>query len=239
LSDPALAVPITLALGPGLIALAAMSRKSLDLWINALLGGAGWFVALLTRLPLLMLARGLEIYARALYASLMAGLFEETARYFVVKSRSRLINNLRSSASIGLGWGLTEALIIYALQVPFVAAIINHDWTAFIPGALERNIAIAFHLAMTLLISLTVIGRPLTVLLPTTASLHFLLNAMATFIATRTEDPWIIEGSLALIVLAIVIPVYAYTRRLLPPMSSQKSISKASSDNIKVEVKRV
>lgn len=215
--DPALAVPITLALGPGLAALATISRRSLDLWMNALLGGAGWFVALLARLPFLMLARELEIYVRALYASLMAGLFEETARYFVVKSRSRVVNNLRSSVSIGLGWGLTEALIIYALQVPFAAAMRGHEWTVFIPGAVERNIAIAFHLGMTLLISLTVIGRPLALLLPTTISLHFLLNAAATFIAIQLEDPWIIEGSLALIVLVIVVPVYAYVRKLLRP----------------------
>ena len=216
--DPALALPILLALGPGLVALVVISRRSSHLWMNALLGGAGWFVALLVRLPLLMLARGLEIYARTFYASLMAGLFEETARYFVVRSRSHTVKNLRSSASIGLGWGLTEALMIYALQVPFAAAMTGYDWTVFVPGAVERNIATAFHLAMTLLISLTVIGKPLVLLLPTTISFHFLLNAAATYIAMQLEDPWIIEGSLALIVLATAIPVYAYTRRLLRPL---------------------
>jgi len=217
LPDPALALPIILALGPGLVALIAISRRSSSLWINALLGGAGWFVALLARLPLLILARGLEIYVRTFYASLMAGLFEETARYFVVRSRTHTVKNLRSSASIGLGWGLTEALMIYALQVPFAAAMTGYDWTVFVPGAVERNIATAFHLAMTLMISLTVIGRPLALLLPTTILLHFLLNTAATFIAMLLEGPWIIEGSLALIVLAMVMPVYAYTCRLLRP----------------------
>ena len=215
--DLTLAVPIVLALGPGLVALIAISRKSSDLWINALLGGAGWFVALLARSPFLMLAQGLEVYARALYASLMASLFEETARYFVVRSRSRVANSLRSSASIGLGWGLTEALMIYALQVPLATAMTGYDWVVFVPGAVERNIAIAFHLAMTLLISLTAIGRPLALLLSMTISLHFLLNATATFIAIQLGDPWIIEVLLALIVLAIVMPVYAYTRKLLRP----------------------
>jgi len=215
LLEPALALPIVLALGPGLVALAVVSKRGLGLWINALLGGAGWFVALVARLPLLALARGLDIYVSVLYASLMAGLFEETTRYLVVRSRSRVANNLRSWASMGLGWGLAEALVIYALQVPFVATMTSYDWAVFVPGAVERNIAMAFHLAMTLLISLTVIGKPLVLLLPTTISLHFLLNVTATFIATRLENPWLVEGLLALMTLDIVAPVYVYARKLL------------------------
>lgn len=217
LPEPALALPIILALGPGFVALTAVSKRDLGLWINALFGGTGWFVALMVRSPLLALARGLDIYAGVLYASLMAGLFEETTRYLIVRSRSRVANNLRSWASMGLGWGLAEALVIYALQVPFVAAMTGYDWAVFVPGAVERNIAMAFHLAMTLLISLTVIGKPLVLLLPTTISLHFLLNVTATFIATQLENPWLVEGLLALTTLAIATPVYAYARKLLRP----------------------
>jgi len=208
-------VPIFLALGPGFVALAVTSKRDLSLWINALLGGAGWFIALLTRSPLLLLAQGLGVHARVLYASLMAGLFEEAVRYLVVRSRARVTSDLRSWTSMGLGWGLTEALVVYALQVPLVAAMVDYDWIVFVPGAVERNIAIVFHLAMTLMISLTVVKKPLVLLLPTTTSLHFLLNVAATFIAMQLRDPWIVEGLLALIVLVVAIPVYAYTHKLL------------------------
>ncbi|RLG84595.1 MAG: hypothetical protein DRO40_00970 [Thermoprotei archaeon] len=213
--DLTILIPIMIAIAPSLIALAVVSGSKLTRWINAILGGSGWLIALLARTPLLFFIQSLDMFPRIFFASLAAGVFEETMRYFVVKYRISRESNFYSIASIGLGWGLTEAIIIYALQVHTASATYGYYWIDFFPAAIKRNIAIVFHLVMTLLASIAVV-KSIKLLLFATISIHTLLDLVAVLIATYLNNPWLVEGLIALLTLTTIIPVIAYVREIFP-----------------------
>ena len=155
--DPLVAIPMLISVLPGLLLLAAISRSGRGCWLAALVGGAGWLAALIAREPLLLLVESLGTYPRICLAASMAGVFEETSRYLVLRyfasvSRSRSVDPY-TVLSIGLGWGLAEALLLYVVQVPLAVALYGYQWTDLLPGAIERNSATAFHprMAMSML----------------------------------------------------------------------------------------
>ncbi len=205
-------VPILIALGPGFSALLFVSRLRINYWLNAILGGSGWLIALMIRFPLLVLINSLSVFPRIFMASLAAGVFEETIRYLVVRHRVGK-EKLYSSISLGLGWGLAEALIIYVLQVPLASAVYGYNWVELLPGAVERNTAIVFHLAMTLVATIAATRSPWIVLIAIT--MHTLLNITAGLAVLYMSDPWIIEGVLGLLVSILIIPVVIYAENIV------------------------
>ncbi|MCP8308644.1 MAG: YhfC family intramembrane metalloprotease [archaeon] len=114
---------ILIALIPAFALFIYFSRAKGSMWLAFILGGAGWFGALLLRLLPLQLP--LVIYGQDFasnlvyfgYASLLAGLFEEGIRYICIKKASFTREDHRHVLSFGLGWGFLEAVLIYALSV--------------------------------------------------------------------------------------------------------------------------
>jgi len=212
--DPTIIIPIMIALIPCLIALIILCRTSFNYWLSAILGGSGWFIALLIRAPILAYFQNLGFHGIVM-SSIMAGVFEESIRYFITWYKNLRKIDLRSSISIGLGWGLTEAVIIYALQVPVASITRGYEWTAFIPGAIERNIAIVFHLSMTLLLLVAIVRR-FKLLLLIAIFLHVLLNVVGVFTMLMLGNPWITECIIALLVLMMIVPIMIYVRKNIP-----------------------
>ena len=198
-----LTIPILLAILPGLIALMLIAKKKFKLWLDACLGGGGWLLALVLRLPILQFsAKTLNPTHLSLLAAFMAGIFEETFRYLVLKYRLFSKGNpCETVLSVGLGWGLTEAFLIYALQVPLSYTVTGYDWTVYLPGAFERNIAIILHVALTFIIAYSLISNIKYVVLA--IFLHGAVNSLIIPILYVTKDPWIIELILALITVPI------------------------------------
>ena len=209
--DILIIVPILISILPGLVVLTIVSKSNKNYWLMALIGGAGWLVALIAREPILIFIGSLGLYLRVCIASFLAGLFEEVTRYLILKYFISKNIDPYPSLSIGLGWGLTEALLLYAIQVPLAASIYGYQWTDFLPGAIERNTAILFHLGMAMLITLGVIGLiNAKIALSLAICLHTVLNIIAGIAAIKIENVWVIEGIIALIALAVVLPIIYY-----------------------------
>ncbi|MFX0168256.1 MAG: YhfC family glutamic-type intramembrane protease [Candidatus Hodarchaeota archaeon] len=188
-----------IALLPGIVLLVYIARKNQTMWFGALLGGIFWLAALLARTPIQLVVElsGLLIppetallyLALVLFiASLMAGLFEEGFRFLFLRWQPKFIETTKHALSFGLGWGLGEAIIIYVLDVLTIVFFypLLIDLGLSLPpepililnimlGALERNLAIIFHVTATVFVALAVWHRkPLFVGLAITA--HFLFN---------------------------------------------------------------
>ncbi len=100
---------------PGLVILTVISRSNKNYWLMALIGGAGWLVALIAREPVLLLLKSLNLYLRVYFAASMASVFEEITRYLIFKHFISKDIDPYCALSIGLGCGLTEALLLYAI----------------------------------------------------------------------------------------------------------------------------
>ena len=159
-----------------------IARFKGSMWLSALLGGVFWLVALLARTPILFVLElwGLTI-TPAFYVlfvtivifmgALMAGLFEEGIKYGFLKKFPSFVKTVKHALCFGLGWGLSEALLVYVLTVltygflyEWLITIITlppefYLYFSFILGAFERNIAIVYHVSATILVALAVWHR--------------------------------------------------------------------------------
>ncbi len=167
---------------PAFLVFLYIARLKASMWVSAILGGIFWFVALLARIPILLVFElvGLVIspaflmaYTAALLlgASLMAGLFEEGIKYVFLKKYPQYIKAMKHALCFGLGWGISEALLLYVFDV--LAYGFLYDWLItiiplppesililnFMIGAIERNIAILFHVSATIIVALAIWHR--------------------------------------------------------------------------------
>lgn len=188
-----------IALLPGIIIFVFIARKTETMWLGAILGGIFWLAALLARTPLLLIIElaaplippvTLLLYvAIALFiASLLAGLFEEGFRFLFLRWQPKFIETFKHALTFGLGWGVGEAIMVYALDVLAIAFFypLLIDLGITLPpepvlminimfGALERNLAILFHVTATIFVAIAVWHRkPLYLGFAITA--HFLFN---------------------------------------------------------------
>jgi len=196
-----LIIPLALAMLPSLLILAFTSKMKTKLLLTAIMGGGGWFIALIARMPILVLfSKGFQenYVIVAVASSILAGVFEEPARYLLLKHVLKGGGNVDVNAlvSFGLGWGLMEALVIYVFQAAYAGLALNIDWVKLVPGALERNIATLCHVALSFIVAYVIIKGLRLIFIP--ISLHALANLYATFLLQITENPWLIEGFLAL-----------------------------------------
>jgi len=174
-------------------------------WLDALIGGGGWLVAYLLRLPILMALTKLVPLAQAIMASILAGIFEEGLRYLLMRVRMKPNYSPERASALGLGWGLTEALLIYCVNVPLAATVMGYGWLQLMPGAIERNIAITFHVAASCIIAVS-LAKMRWLYLFIAMGLHSVADMAGLAIVAVSENPWVIEGVLALIVIAIAAP---------------------------------
>jgi len=220
---PTMVIGIVIAIVPALALTIILVRGKGSLWKIFLFGWAGWLLALVIRiipvqLPQQLLAPQLESEGILLllflaYASVMAGIFEEGIRYFILKRRPKLMANTSSILSFGLGWGIGEAIIIYVpaiaslpLLSPSVPTLLE-----ILPGALERNLAIITHLALTLIVIKGISKGKIYLVLA--MALHFLVNLVGVTTITLTGNAWFSELTLALAVGATVIVAYFVVKK--------------------------
>lgn len=193
-----------IATGPGFAVLVLVSKRIGYRWLAALLGGLGWFIALLLRYPVFI---PLTIYFGAssiiAYAQAgLAGVFEEPVRYFIIRYFYREKRDEKIAYSIGLGWGVAEALALYVLPI-----LVVYSTTSFmkaLPGAIERNTAILFHVSASNII-LTGIKKSSIGYLAVAIVLHGLLDITAIKLLYIVGEPFLLEGILALITLTVFI----------------------------------
>jgi uncharacterized membrane protein YhfC len=187
-----------IAILPAFLIFLYIARFKGSLWVSALLGGLFWFVAYLARTPILVaidfgalfipVELILAYTAFAIFlASLMAGLFEEGTKYGFLRWQPQFIQTLKHALCFGLGWGISEALWIYAAEVLTVAFF--YEWlltiitlppepvliTSLLFGAIERNLVMVFATSATIFVALAVWHQQWKyALLAITA--HFLYN---------------------------------------------------------------
>ncbi|MCX8205307.1 MAG: YhfC family glutamic-type intramembrane protease [Candidatus Nezhaarchaeota archaeon] len=211
------AIPIAISLAPALVALFKASGTRATAWIIAALGGGGWLVALVLRLPVLM-AVPLSGIVYGYFSSAMAGLFEETARSMLLRLDLVRRLSLRGAAALGLGWGLTEALLVYAIPAGLAAAAGRYGWTDLLPGALERNSALLIHLSLAMLLSWD--PRSLK-LLAASIVIHSAANSVAVTSLYLLRDVWLVELIIALFSAATFTAITACTLKRFKPPAGQ------------------
>ncbi len=198
-----------MSIAPGLSLIILVARRELGLWVDTVVGGGGWFLALLIRLPILLyLGLVLEHSVFILVSCVFAGVFEEVVRYFVLKYSVRESFRFDRVVVIGLGWGVFEAFIVYAIPVLVSYSIYGYEWFLYMSGAIERNVSILFHVSLSFLVTISVLEDRLFLLLA--ICLHFLVDSLATLTMELFVNPWIVELFITLYVLAISVPVITY-----------------------------
>jgi len=208
---------VATALAPALIFSAYANRAKGDLWFGFSLGGAGWLGALIARIAPLyapLALYGVE-FARtmvyACYAAVLAGVFEEPIRYFCVRKVSLVRRSLRHTLSFGLGWGFIEALLIYGLPVAALEIMgMPKTLEQLLPGAVERNLAVASHVAMTFIVLCALLNAALLLL---AVALHAGLNAAAVLTLMLTGDVWLTESVALVFAFATVVIALASLRK--------------------------
>ncbi len=202
-------VALAVALLPASVALATTSGRRVELWLVALLGGGGWLAALALRAPILA-SLDPRSPASGYVASVLAGLFEESLRFVILRTEFLRRLSTRGATALGLGWGLTEATLVYALPVLATSAIKGYGLAELLPGALERNSATAIHLSLALLIS---VNPGSLRLLAVAVALHAAVNCLALASLVAIGNVWVVEGVLVAVAVALLALAVALVRR--------------------------
>lgn len=206
---------IAVAIGPSLLLLTYLAKLRRYYWVDAAIGGGGWLLAYLIRLPLVALASGVsDVWARIFILALMAGVFEESIRYVLMRARLKERLHPHSAAVFGLGWGLVEAFIIYCANIPIALAVASVGWENFLPGAVERDIAILFHVTAAYLIAVSIVRRNYAYLC-LAIILHTIVNVVGVAFLIALKNPWLTEGILALVVSAVAAATLPASKRAI------------------------
>ncbi|MEM0014393.1 MAG: YhfC family glutamic-type intramembrane protease [Zestosphaera sp.] len=202
------------AITPGLAGLAYILRRRKVGWLLPVLGGGGWLIALLLRTPALYVSASvLERSTYLVIASYMAGVFEEPVRYLILRSPVVRDDKVGSAVVLGLGWGLVEALLLYVIPV-LTYSHMRYGLLDLMPGAVERNVAITAHVAFSTLVARSLSNIKYLLLAVVT---HGTLNMAGVMTLELTNNPWLTEASLALIVTALIISITLQRSRMTPP----------------------
>lgn len=186
-------IPVALSVVPGSAALAVAAGRRGHNWVAALLGGGGWLLALVLRAPALAYLQTVDTLG-ILIAAALAGAFEEPVRSLLLRSGPVSRGSRRGAASLGIGWGLAEAFLVYAVPVAISAPAYGYGWADLLPGAVERNSAIAVHLSLTMLLA----RNPRSYrLVAASAALHSAVNLVAVAALLVLRDVWLVESVIA------------------------------------------
>lgn len=175
-------------------------------------------------------------WAYTLYGGLMAGIFEETGRlcsfYFVLR---RSPGQLGSALSYGVGHGWIEAVVVGAVpmassiwmavtlnaggtlpSVPAamvgeaVSALTGSSPTLFLATGVERVVAVAAHIALSVLVWMAASGRGPWGLFFLSILLHVVINVPAgLYQSGMLTSIWLIEGLTAVLVVAVCVATAA------------------------------
>lgn len=208
---------LLIALAPSFGSFAYLAKTKRSLWFAFLIGGAGWFGAAALRTPLLsalVASYGRELATSIAYLALsasMAGVFEEGVRYALMKEVKSLRRGVKSIISFGLGWGFVEALLVYGVGLIYAVYWAGQSLTLMdaLPGALERNLAVAWHLSFTAIIFHALSSRKFVAV---AMGLHALADFVVVSFMFSTRNVWCAEGLAFLIALGLACYGYALTK---------------------------
>ena len=215
-------VAILIAIVPAFAVFIYFARVKGSMWLAFILGGASWLGALLLRILPLQLP--LVIYGQDFasnlvyfgYASLLAGLFEEGIRYICIKKASFTREDHSHVLSFGLGWGFLEAVLIYALSaLAFLVFMPELTFMDLLPGAIERNVAVLLHSALSFLV---LCALKMKRFLALAIGLHALVDmvTVSIYYYVFIGEVWLVEGILFAMTLLIAIFTYLIVKRYPP-----------------------
>lgn len=179
-----------------------------------------------------------NIFAYGAFAGMMAGLFEETGRYFgfavlLRKKRGKDINGLM----YGAGHGGIEAVLVMSLAMvsnlvfafsvnagtadPSMASIAAQlagiAPVTFLVSIVERIGAVALHISLSVLVWFAVKNRKRFWLFPLAIVLHALVDAVAVIMSRFVSNIWLIEAAVYLLAgVCVVLAVIVYKRNSKP-----------------------
>ena len=164
-----------------------LKTKHIEMFI---VGAVGWLVALLLRLPILTLVNQTgNLWLIIFISPLLAGVFEESVRFLLIRKTIKPESLVGFVLSFGIGWGIGEILVLHTLSlvnlmiiiafnisVPGMPPLPSPDQLFYLGllGCYERWIAVAAHVAFTLII-IRAVPRRYTYLLAAVFG-HFLLD---------------------------------------------------------------
>lgn len=179
-----------------------------------------------------------NIFAYGAFAGMMAGLFEETGRYFgfavlLRKKRGKDINGLM----YGAGHGGIEAVLVMSLAMvsnlvfafsvnagtadPSMASIAAQlagiAPVTFLVSIVERIGAVALHISLSVLVWFAVKNKKRFWLFPLAIVLHALVDAVAVIMSRFVTNIWLIEAAVYLLAgVCVVLAVIVYKRNSKP-----------------------
>jgi uncharacterized membrane protein YhfC len=167
-----------------------------------------------------------NVWLLAIFGGFMAGLFEETGRYFAFKTVLRKKRDNDTNALMyGAGHGGVEIIILLCstmvinlvfsmqfnagLSSPFgdlstAQAMINLPWYIYLVGALERMPAVTMHIALSVLVWFAAKDKKKFLLYPLAIVLHLFIDAVAVVLARSGASVWLIEGAVIVTAIAFV-----------------------------------
>lgn len=173
-----------------------------------------------------------------IYAVLMAGIFEETARFIAFKILRRKYNSVGKGLSYGTGHGGIESILLAGvpmLAVITISVLVNTGNLSIITGrfqevealkvinnqiytllstvpymflfsGIERMMAIAIQLSLSIVVFYAVYGRNKTWLYPLAIIFHGIIDIPAAAMqAGILNNVFLVEGIILLLTIAIVI----------------------------------
>ncbi|MCX8181791.1 MAG: YhfC family intramembrane metalloprotease [Candidatus Methanomethyliaceae archaeon] len=169
-------------------------------------GGIGWILALILRIIPLNLFQMLvpDLTAIIIYSAVMAGLFEEGMRFWLVKRTKAL--DFKAGLTFGLGWGIAEALVVFFPNVLLSPKALNLGLFDLLPGIFERYVAVLAHVALTFIIIKAISYREY---LFVAIVAHAVLDLIAglTYYVMRLSV-WQVEGLVA--AYTLLLSIYAF-----------------------------
>jgi uncharacterized membrane protein YhfC len=158
-------------------------------------------------------------WAYALYASLAAGIFEETGRYLAFRFPLRKKTDRKESVMYGIGHGGLEAILLSGVSLCMLLWMILHPAKAdyqgtlqsvaatpavnYLAGGIERITAIALHIALSVLVFHSMDDwkwYPIAILL------HAGVDAIAMlYRLSIIKNIWLLEAIVAIATLLVVL----------------------------------
>lgn len=171
----------------------------------------------------------------AVIGGLMAGIFEETGRFISFKTllRNKLSNN-KNALMYGAGHGGFEAfyILFFGMMSNFIISVMNNNGSLggpevdanvlkvlaqtppsmFLVGIAERLFAVAFHIAVSVLVWFAAKKIKHIMLYTLAVLLHALLNSVS-FVLNNTVNVWVAEIAIYVITaLCIALSVFFWKR---------------------------
>ena len=119
--------------------------------------------------------------------------------------KKKKFTKFKNSIFFGLGWGIGEAIIIYLpaiLTLPIYSFVVPTIGQV-LPGAIERNLAIILHIALTIIIVNAVTKKKKYLYLA--ILLHIIVNYLSYLALVVTQNSWFTVLVIGIQVLAVVL----------------------------------